>query len=441
MVRKAYLTPPDIPEGLTCRTLTMPNSKEWLGVFNSALLTLMQNWQWEQVNPTDLTVDEAVAKVYEVLQAFWVTSECDVCFQPSGAPFIGYNEFGEFEQLYGDEWGEPSGDYTVPPIPPRTSGTDSNKRCLAAANAANVLKVLYEQLSDDYAADLGTAEALSNLIALIVLVVGGWLGLAVAAVVAIYRIMFQVVYETIEFVTSDYWTTAFDEKLQCALYGCAEVDGAGVVTFNMECVVKEIARGTSILSDPFHVLLFGQVQAMLNIIGTDGLNAAGGTTAITSANCDDCEFHCFYLDLRLSNGSAYGLVLQGGEWVNGVGLRGLTYSGTVHATWGYLPFGSTIYVTRVQAVYTKTNGSGVNNIWAARALYPTATGYATVQAAIDPFFSLGTNLVKNSDFARDMVGYGWDINAGNSTQQPILQSIRVEYYGAMPSGWTDNCPS
>lgn len=366
MVRKAYLTPPDIPEGVSCRTLKMPDSKEWLGVFNSALLTLMQNWQWEQVNPGDLTVDEAVAKVYEILTEFWAVSECEGCFQPTGEPFIGYNELGEFEQLYADGWGEPSGDYAVPPIPPRTTGTSVDKRCLAAANATNVLKILYEQLSDDYAESLGTAEALSNLIALIVLVIGSWLGLAVAAVILIYRIMFQVVYETIEFVTSDYWTSDFDDLLQCALFACAEVDGAGVVTFNMECVVKEIAKSTNVITNPFFVLLFGQVQAMLNIIGTDGLNAAGGTTAITSAECI-CWF-CILYDYAADNGGFAAVNPIGaftppflGAYSSGAWRQTttITNASTQHTTGAYIykTWAASATVTKITIVYDKTNGT------------------------------------------------------------------------------------
>jgi len=206
-MRKEFLTPPDLPSELTCRTLKMPSSKEWLGIFNSALLNMTEAWRYEQVDAADLTIEETIAKVKEVLNEFWAASECSVPTQPGGAPFIGYDDNGRFQQLYDSGWGDPSGDYTVPPIPPRTTGTDTDKRCLAAANAANVLKILYEQLADDYAGSLSEAEALSNFATSIALLIGAWLGLAIVAVIAIYRIMFQVVYETIEFVTADYWTT------------------------------------------------------------------------------------------------------------------------------------------------------------------------------------------------------------------------------------------
>jgi len=324
-----FLTPPDIPEGLACRTLTMPSSLEWLGIFNSLLGYLTEEWRYIQENETDLTPAETVAKMKEIIDQYYWNSECGAVIQPGGEPIIGYDEFGKFKQLLEGGWGEPTGDYAVPPIPPRESGTDDEKKCLAAANATNVLKQLYEQLSDDYAGSLSEAEALSNLITFIALLVGAWLGLAIAAVIAIYRIMFQVVYETIEFVTSDYWTTEFDERLQCALYNAASVDAEGVVTFDMAVVVQKIAETTNIIEDPFQVLLFGQVQAMLNIIGTDGLNAAGATTAITSADCSGCpRERCYEWDFRDDPGMWSIVPGQPGSFTPGVGLEpGLVYVG------------------------------------------------------------------------------------------------------------------
>jgi len=312
MTRRDFITPPDIPEGLTCRTLKIPSSKDWLGIFNWAVLTTVDAWRYEQLNETDLTIEEVVAKCQEILNEFWSSSTCNVPTQPGGAPIIGFGEFGEFQQLYDSGWGDPSGDYAVPPIPPRTTGTEEEKRCLAAANAANVLKVLYEQLSDDYAGSLSEAEAFSNFVTGIALLIGAWLGFAIAAIIAIYRIMFQVVYETIEFVTADYWTTEFNDKLQCAFYTCASVDSEGVVTFDLACVIKEIASTTDVLSDPFGVLLFGQVQAILNVIGKDGLEAAGATTAITTADCSACPTEWCYTWV-LSGGSHDGLTVDFGS--------------------------------------------------------------------------------------------------------------------------------
>jgi len=288
MVRKAYLTPPDIPEGLTCRTLKMPASKEWLGIFNSALLTTVQTWQWEQVNPTDLTIDEAVAQCQVILDQFWATSECDVCRQPNGLKFVRLGEGGHFEELGEDGWQPPTGDYTVPPVPEREGGTEYDQICLAATNAANVLKELYEELADAWGSGLSTAEAIEQFILAVALLILAPISLAVAAIIAIAALIFQVLYETLEFIGADVWTGDFNDRLICVLLNCASND-AGVVTFDYQCVLDGLAAETPIDPPLFYDLrLFGQIAYMLYFIGADGLNLAGATTAITEAICD-CE--------------------------------------------------------------------------------------------------------------------------------------------------------
>lgn len=68
---KPFLTPPDTPEGEECRSLKIPSSKEWLGIFNSALLETIYHWNYEQVNDTDLTPGEAAEKAREIVWAYF----------------------------------------------------------------------------------------------------------------------------------------------------------------------------------------------------------------------------------------------------------------------------------------------------------------------------------------------------------------------------------
>jgi len=70
MPRVLFQTPPDMPEEFVCRTLEIPSSKEWLGIFNAALLQTIYSWNWEQVNETDLTADECTALCYDVFEEY-----------------------------------------------------------------------------------------------------------------------------------------------------------------------------------------------------------------------------------------------------------------------------------------------------------------------------------------------------------------------------------
>jgi len=92
MVKKLFLTPPDTPSETQCRSLEIPSSQQWLGIFNAALLTMANQYNYEQVNDTDITPEEAAAVGYAVYEAY-LTSVC-------GAP----------DEVQAPFWDETSGD-------------------------------------------------------------------------------------------------------------------------------------------------------------------------------------------------------------------------------------------------------------------------------------------------------------------------------------------
>lgn len=77
MVRKLYLCPPETPETVITRCVRVPASQEWLAVFNRALLMLTDPAQWEQLNETDITPEDAAAVAYDVYQE-WLSGECSL---------------------------------------------------------------------------------------------------------------------------------------------------------------------------------------------------------------------------------------------------------------------------------------------------------------------------------------------------------------------------
>lgn len=86
MVRKLFLTPPNMPGENQCRSLEIPSSPEWLGIFNQALLQLAQAYNYEQVNETDLTPDEVAAYCYQAYEA-WLESTCAAGTDEIPTPF------------------------------------------------------------------------------------------------------------------------------------------------------------------------------------------------------------------------------------------------------------------------------------------------------------------------------------------------------------------
>lgn len=290
MVRKMYLTPPDVPEGLTCRTLKMPDSLYWLGIFNNALLTTVGYWNWEQVSDTDLTVEQAVAKCQEIINEFWSNSMCDVCLSPAGLPVMRIGAGGAIEWMTEDGWQTPTGDYAPPAVPTRTEPTAEERRCLAAANAAKCLELLYENLNDSYGEGLDNGEALTAFLVAIATIIAAAIALWVAAIVAVVAIIFSLVYDTMQYLTTDLWTSDFTEALTCILYQCS-TDTAGVVTFDYDCIMNNLAAQTDVTSSlTFDQLrLFGQIAYILQFISVDAINSAGGTTSVTAYDCSECE--------------------------------------------------------------------------------------------------------------------------------------------------------
>jgi len=59
-----------------CRTLSIPNTQEWLGIFNAALLTLANEYNYEQLYITDLTPEECASKAMEIYTGYLSQNPC-----------------------------------------------------------------------------------------------------------------------------------------------------------------------------------------------------------------------------------------------------------------------------------------------------------------------------------------------------------------------------
>jgi len=281
-----YLTPEEIPEDDDCRPLSIPADSNWLAIVSGALTELTKKYNWQQFG--SVTVDEAVARMQEMVDAYYAGG-CEDCALPEGEGILRLDDEGHIQQLIDGEWTEPTGDYTIPSVPEREDPTPEERRCLAAANAENVLAQLYEEVSDSVVAGASELEALAVLVGAATSVVGSWLGFAVAPLVALALGLFKSFLSIAIFMTEDLWDTEFSDRLRCILYDCS-LDTAGVVTFDFNCVIERMAAYTEILDLNFvnNVRLFGQVHFLLSVIGVDGLNLAGATTDIDTADCDDC---------------------------------------------------------------------------------------------------------------------------------------------------------
>lgn len=77
-----YLTPDDIPSGVFCRTVLIPDSAEWVALVDGALSALMSPLAWRQFGT--LTEEEAAEAWKNMLLASW---EVATCLAEDTAPF------------------------------------------------------------------------------------------------------------------------------------------------------------------------------------------------------------------------------------------------------------------------------------------------------------------------------------------------------------------
>jgi len=280
-----YLTPDEVPEGTVCRPLFIPDSSDWLALVSGILTEGAKYWNWEQFGT--LTPEESAAVIQGIVDQFY--DDICGCALPDGEPIMRLNEDGTFSTLENGEWGEPTGDYVIPPPDARTEPTEEERICLAAANAAHVLELLYEEVTDAYAAELPAASALVLLAAAAVALIAPPVGLTLAALGAAALGVWKWAYEVAEFVTDDFWTTSFTDDLTCALRRQA-TDTAGVITFDFAAVQAEVINQIDWFDHTISSYTLGaQVRWLLTQIGEGGLNLAGTTTAITTYDCDVCE--------------------------------------------------------------------------------------------------------------------------------------------------------
>lgn len=283
--KDGYLTLNEVPDANARRAFLIPSEPEWFGVFMGALAPLLEENAWRQYGT--LTPQECADVWREI---FFSNPACG-CELPGGSRIIRLNaSTGQLEELSDDtgEWETPTGDYAVPPITPR-EGTSDDIRCLAAANAANVLEILYESITDSIASELEASEAYAALVTAFIAAVGWEFAPIAFALAAFFLAVFAVVYEIIKIIGADLWDSTFTDTLKCALYGCSSADGEGVVTFDWVCAQNALAAGTDALNFD-QLRLFNQLNFIIEVIGgADGLNQAGTTTAITDADCSLCN--------------------------------------------------------------------------------------------------------------------------------------------------------
>lgn len=288
MASPPFRTPPNIPEAELSRPLVMPYSREWIGVFSDALSRTTNPYNWFQVEDTDLTPEQAAAEAYTRYVA-WLYGVCS-----SGPPSIAGKRVVrlnpvtyKFEQVSedGETFETPTDELTVPPQVGRSEPTADERKCAAATNAAYVMHLLYDKALELYEDTIDPAAALD--------IWGDWSGEiifeALGSLIGSFSwgvgYIWTTLYGIMEILTYSNWSETFDDKLTCLFRAHATVSG-NTVTFDFSEIQKQLwVSGWTATTD---ILLLGQVSYFLLIIGADGLNLSGETTAKVG-QCGSCD--------------------------------------------------------------------------------------------------------------------------------------------------------
>lgn len=283
MVRRLFLTPTTLPTETVTRCLTVPSSREWLGIFNAALLQAASAYNYEQVKETDLSPDEVAAKCYEIYEQY-IMEDCNVnncCPDPTEMPPLTRLTYGDLPAFQistdgGETW------QPAPGLDPRNSmvmqpklsiSDGAGMRCLAARNAVGFLTDLKEQMMDAL-----TAGAIAFQVAVVVL-----------AAIAIYfsagaltPIALQVGAAAFALTAAGLdaaWDTTFVDQMTCCLYDAFADDG----TLSDEALQNML--NTCDIGGAAYPIWY----LMVNLMGSKGLQNASRTPRSSDYDCGECD--------------------------------------------------------------------------------------------------------------------------------------------------------
>jgi len=299
VVRRLFLTPPELPETSASRCLVIPDDKLWFGLVSEALLTLTKTYNYEQRNDTDLTPQEVVDVMLVMFDTYLLgecTSECVCTIPPAFDIDVGIElriirrgANGFIEELVDGEWVTPTGDYEQPETPAREEGTATDRICMASINAATIIEEFYEQATDAYATFATPAAVADAILGAIVLVMGAFGQVTAASHISFGQNLFSTFVDAFELITGDVWDAAFTEEFACILREHA-TDTSDVVTFDFDALDQElITLEYEAGGDLDRQILLAQLRYLLSLTGAAGLNLAGSATDVTSYDCDYCD--------------------------------------------------------------------------------------------------------------------------------------------------------
>lgn len=242
------------------------------------------------------------------------------------------------------------------PAPQPTPPEGQSQKCIAAQNGVNVMVALYQQTVTYFNDGVNVIIVVTGVISLIaiMLLLPEDFPFALTAFTELWGFMTTIV--AFEFSSDDQKTFLCD--LLCAM----TIDGAGVASVNFTQVVDAVDGRWGLTE----INQWTLISYLLQIIGSQGLNASLAVQSATTADCTDCPCNwCYDFDFTASE-QGFTLVNVGsgntrGHYVSGQGWAGEpNLPCNVHwnnAVFIERDFGTTSHITQLRIYYTATAGT------------------------------------------------------------------------------------
>lgn len=359
MVRRLFLTPASLPETTVSRCLIIPDSREWLGIFNAALLATAQAYNYEQVNDTDMAPEDVAAVCYSVYEAY-LLGECAVncldavaCLYPAGRQQRMNATTGRLEVSddNGETWQDASAQDPRFVAPRNEQATGYT--CDDAKAIVGYLQAVQESLLDQMDVANVAIGLVTTLVGVLATVFS--FGLAAPIALAFATVLVGTTRLAIEAaLTADVW-----ERLVCNVF--ENIVGAFQITVGMfDDIMDRLLVDESGLA-------YTVLWHTLNQLGPVGLhNAVGLDTPGVDlpADCDSCGAWCHTFDFTADDGGWTVVSGRAATWNSGVGWEEGVWSGPdlpgcatrFYATVNIERSFTASTVTRIAFTYSGDNG-------------------------------------------------------------------------------------
>lgn len=410
----------------------MPASQEWLAVFSNALSQTIYAHNYEQIDDAALTPEQAAEEAYARYVA-WLTATCgspNCGLQPNGSKVYRVSPTtGHYEYLQDEEWVQ---DEDIPPTPARTEPTEPDRKCAAASNAVEVLRLTWVEAMAQYDANVAALDAQVDTALAISALVGAVFYPPIIAMAGLTQLGWEIVYNTYEALTFADWDEAFTRNMVCLFLAHAD-DTGDVVTFDYAAILRDLWKQAFTLQT--YLVMAGQVEWLLSWIGPDAMNAAGALE-IVEGDCDSCGTWCYeFLPAEL-------MTVDNGHFDTNGYLIGSAYAG-----WGGYYGSCHMSVDTSDCVITRIggwlSGSYPGSVTIAGGATP-GTGDIGAGTWVNRTYTGGIEtLVMSPDDSgagttSDTTSLSFYIDRGGS-EQPALVRVRVEGTGTNPFGAGSNC--